>query len=495
MKKFTLYIAAVFMFCSAATAQNLCKRIDVITTTPQKAGNNLNVEFLINYNRLYLSPTEQLLVTPMLVNGIDTIEMTPVIFTGNTKAKKDKRLMEQYLKKGTYAETLAQSPIIVPLTKAQIKSRKDCGTPCNGPAVPGNLTVEYAESIPYEPWMNGSRIMLCEELFGCSGYSGKDLFAIANYIEAVEPMVAFVIPEYEVVKLRTQQMSAKVTFKQGDSIIDPALFNNAEELDKIGNFMKKIQNNKDLSIQSITLKGYASPEGSYSFNTKLAAARSQSLKADLEKRLNINPNLIKAESFSEDWDSLKNWLLVSDWPSKDQLLKIINDNSDPNVRDAKIRALDNGKVYAKLLKDVYPGLRRVDYIVNYNVKPFTVETGQVIILTHPENMSLYEMYQVAESYDKNSPKYAEAYEIASRLYPNDPTANINMAAVAINARDLAKARKYLKRVAESASSLNNLGIVFALEGNYADAEKCFNKAIQMGSEEAAYNLENLYQLQ
>ena len=147
-----------------------------------------------------------------------------------------------------------------------------------------------------------------------------------------------------------------------------------------------------------------------------------------------------------------------------------------------------------LLHEVYPGLRRTDYTIDYTVLPFTVEEGKQVISTHPQYLSLNEFYQIALSYPVDSPEYEAVFVTALRYFPDDPVANNNMAAIALRKNDLKEAHKYLDKLTDFAGAHNNMGVLKALEGDFRAAEAHFPKAIEHGSSEAKFNNDNLTSL-
>ena len=91
-----------------------------------------------------------------------------------------------------------------------------------------------------------------------------------------------------------------ITFRQGKSVIDASQLPNVE---RVATFMK---NHKDAKV---TIKGYASPEGSAEINAKIAKARAEAVKTVLVNKYKIDASRIVAEGqgvgdmFSEpDWN-------------------------------------------------------------------------------------------------------------------------------------------------------------------------------------------------
>ena len=99
------------------------------------------------------------------------------------------------------------------------------------------------------------------------------------------------------------------------------------------------------------------------------------------------------------------------------------------------------------------------------------------------------MYLVAQTYEVGSDEFNEVFDIAVRLFPNDPTANANAAAMELKRGNVEQAARYLERVdLKSASALNNKGVYHLLQGKLDEAEACFKKAKELGSSEANANI-------
>ena len=78
--------------------------------------------------------------------------------------------------------------------------------------------------------------------------------------------------------------------------------------------------------------------------------------------------------------------------------------------------------YRYILDNIYPRLRHSDYTVTYTVRPFSIEEAKEILKTKPQQLSLQEMFLVAQTYEPGSPEFNEVFDIAVRLFPDDETA-------------------------------------------------------------------------
>lgn len=357
-------------------------------------------------------------------------------------------------------------------------------------------TVKYTARVPYEKWMNGSDVKLLAEVHGCADcLKEEDMVDVAPVLlerYVVKPAVAFVAPPAEEVKNRDVQGKAYLDFPVNQTVIYPDYRRNPEELASIKATIDVVRENPDTEITGITISGYASPEGSYANNTRLAKGRSEALKRYVMEQYALKASLFTVSSTPEDWEGLRKYVAESNLPEKDKLLSII-DSSEKNldVKEGRIKALGRD-VYQLLLEDCYPGLRHSDYVVNYVVRPYNVDEAREIIKTRPQLLSMEEMYKVAQSYDKGSKDFNEVFDIAVRMYPNDPTTNINAAAAELLDGDLAKAERYLSRSdASHAATINNQGVYHLLKGDLDKAEELFKKADSMGVAEAKTNLQEV----
>ncbi|MDH6321728.1 Tfp pilus assembly protein PilF, partial [Parabacteroides sp. PH5-13] len=119
----------------------------------------------------------------------------------------------------------------------------------------------------------------------------------------------------------------------------------------------------------------------------------------------------------------------------------------------------------------------------------------------PRQLSLNEMFLVANTYPEGSPQFAEVFETAVRLYPEDPVANLNAAASALKAGDQVRAERYLQNAASktqngnvvrgTAEYYNNLGVLEMLRGNAAKSKSLFKRASERNLDAALKNLDEI----
>lgn len=353
-------------------------------------------------------------------------------------------------------------------------------------------TIHYTARIPYETWMNGSELKLMGSISGCADcLKEEDLADISPVLlerYVVKPLISFVKPEAEV-KVRTEKGRAYLDFPVNQTKIYPEYRRNPYELEEIKKTINLVKDNADTKIVGISLHGYASPEGSYANNTRLAEGRAEALKKYVMNEYGLSAEIFNVTSTPEDWEGLRAYVEKSDVADKDEILAIIDaDIENLDAKEYRMRAV-NGQSYQTLLRDCYPGLRHTDYVIDYSVRAFNIEEAKALLATRPQLLSLEEMYLVAQTYEVGSDEFNEVFDIAVRLFPNDPTANANAAAMELKRGNVEQAARYLERVdLKSASALNNKGVYHLLQGKLDEAEACFKKAQELGSSEANANI-------
>ena len=304
------------------------------------------------------------------------------------------------------------------------------------------------------------------------------------------PLLPFIMPDPEETKLRQIAGHAFLDFPVNETIIYPEYRRNPEELARIKKSVDSALFDKTVVVTRISLHGYASPESPYSNNTRLAKGRTEALKSYLIRNYNFNSQVFHTNYTPEDWENLRGFLIdtntrkvkgdfwydnknIVETPEapdyvlehRDEMLRIINRDMDPDAKEEVLKKVGGGEPYRWLLEYVYPGLRHTDYIIEYKVRAFSVEKGRKIIYTHPEAMSMEEMYKVATSYKEGSENWLDALLIAVEQFPDDETANLNAACGCVMTKRLVDAKKYLQKAGSTRQAKYVGNVIKAMEGS------------------------------
>ncbi len=345
----------------------------------------------------------------------------------------------------------------------------------------------YQAIIPYEPWMNGSELSLVRQDYGCCN---NLLAEQAKYLGAhtelapFYPELLYVRPQAEMQKTRVLEGSAFVDFPVDQTIIYPEYRNNTAELSKIIETIDFVKNDRDVTITSIWLKGFASPESPYEHNTELSIGRTAALKTYIQQRYNLDSQIFSTDYEPENWEGLRKYVEASDISNRSAILSIIDMDREPDPKEWILKS-KYPKEYDFLLKNCYPALRRTDYRITYDVRSYSdIDEIRRVMLTNPQNLSLNEFYIVAQSVEPGSREFIEIFETAVRLFPNDETANLNAANTAIKRGDYGAALKYLDKAGSSVEAVYSRGVYAYMTGDMNAAEACFQYSAEAGVKEA-----------
>ncbi len=356
--------------------------------------------------------------------------------------------------------------------------------------------IEYRLVMPYEKWMTNAALNISNTINGCCGAPIlNDISLLENVLPEKNVMTFF--PEYVYIRPKAEQKinqiegSAYIDFPVNRTEVYPEYRRNPQELKKILATIDAVREDSDTRILAISIKGYASPEGSYTNNIRLAKGRTATLKEYVRRQYHFPDSLFTTSYEPEDWEGLRRFVEGSHLTHRDEILRLIDSGMEPDAKDRKIK-VNYRDDYAYLLREVYPGLRHSDYVVRYEVRAYTnPEEIKHLLRTQPQKLSLEEMYLVAQDMEPGSEEYNETFEIAVRMFPEDATANLNAANTAMRLGNLPLAEKYLEKSGDTSEAAYARGIHAALSSNYEVAETLLKEADRKGQEKAKEMLKRL----
>lgn len=304
---------------------------------------------------------------------------------------------------------------------------------------------------------------------------------------------SFITPQMEERKVREESGRAYLDFPLNETTIYPEYRNNPAELAKIKRSIDLIKNDTNVVISHIDIHGYASPEGPYSNNERLARERTRTLKDYVCSQYAFNDTLFTTHYTPEDWDGFVKLLTDTVITHREELLHIAESKSSPDGKERKIRKR-YPEEFRFILQHWFPGLRHSDYTIHYVVRPFTVEQAKQVFQSNPKNLSIEEMFRIAQTYPAGSPEYNKIFMTAVLLNPEHPVANLNAACILLSQGDTKGASLYLDKAGETPEKTLLQGIMQMLSGNYTEAENLLHKAEEAGLPQAGENLKILHEI-
>lgn len=464
-KRYIPIIALAAMTCLPAGAQTRLagRSISLEDVSVTRNGEFVVLDMKLNLDSLRLPTNTRLVYTPVLkTRSGGTVSMPEIVING--------RRQQIMYERGDMKDELTSDAVVVRRRNGEAQA------------------VAYRATAPIEAGTTDYDVEIHEDLCGCGDSLDGNNYPLKRYRK---PLMAFVRPAAEARKERQVAKTAYIDFPVDRTELHPDYRRNPAQLDSIVNTINMVKQDKNLTITNIDIHGYASPESPYSHNDYLARERAKTLKDYVRRLVALDDRLFSVSHTPENWDGLVAFLRDGNLDNTQAILDIISDTSlDPDAREWKIKRTYPDD-YRFMLSTWYPALRRSDYRVSYTVRPFSVDEARELIKTKPQQLSLEEMFLVAQSYEPGSSEFNEVMEIAVRMYPDDPTANLNAACTRLNNGDADGAKPYLDKAGDTPQAVNARAAYAQIMGDYAEAARLYKQAADAGVAEAATNLENI----
>lgn len=254
-----------------------------------------------------------------------------------------------------------------------------------------------------------------------------------------------------------------------------------------------VKDDPDAIITRLSIKGFASPEGSYDNNVRLAMGRTEALKDFVRRKYHFDPEILMTSYEAEDWDGLRAWLDSCSLTHREEIIALVESDLDPDSKDNAIRDRFP-KDYQFLLDNVYPILRHSDYTIRYKIRVYaTDEELKAVYDKSPERLRPVDFFRIANLYPEGSEEYEDVLLKASEYYPHDPQAAVNAANILLSRRKVDEASQKLLYAGEGGEAYYTRGWIALINGDYKRAEYLFSKAKELGVEKADSQLNRLEQ--
>lgn len=453
----------------------------MITTTPDPyvltpdSANRIQMNLIFHVPEHYLSTRSRLVITPQLVNDTEVKdEYTPLVLDAPIYSKKTnrKQVLDNY--KDPYGEQAM---------KADKSGR--------------SFSLPYSQSLQLPAGTESGQIIAVVSTDGCGACTGIDtigIAAISNPITLMDDVkeslqLSWMEPEFVIrPKVYEGHGEANLQFAINKSDIDLAMGNNRKEMEGMLTALQPILEDTLAILNSVTITGLASADGSLAFNTTLARNRAQSAKSWLAGQLRLNAaaqRTFRVSSRPEGWEPvLATMTLAGDKDStavKEILEKYGTENDD--VQERYIRRLPcwNNIKTKYLQKD-----RKVEYIYTYTMKSFTTDTELLEMYnSRPDAFNEEELLRVStlkQSYEEKK----EVYRTLLKYFPQSQTGANNYAVLLLEEGNSKGAMDVLTTLAKhSPEVLNSMAAAYIYQNEY---EKAVELLQEVDLPSAKYNL-------
>ena len=238
--------------------------------------------------------------------------------------------------------------------------------------------------------------------------------------------------------------------------------------------LKRINADREkLAIKNVEVQAYASPEGGFTFNDKLANKRQNVSEGYVKQQLkgtNLQTD-IDAHYTAQDWEGVMKLVQASKIQDKDVILRVLSMYKDPQEREQQIRNMSEG--FRELADGILPELRRSRLIINYQTIGRSDQQIKQQYAADPTKLSLEELLYAASLTNDVKAKKA-IYKKTTELYDRDYRAYNNLAALALNEGDEHTANSYLSQALQAnrkaPEAYANKAYINLTHGEIAEAE-------------------------
>ena len=244
--------------------------------------------------------------------------------------------------------------------------------------------------------------------------------------------------------------------------------------------LKRISGDREkMMLGNIEVSAYASPDGGFALNEKLANKRQENTEGFVKQQLkqtNVDAD-VEANYTAQDWEGFQQLVQASDIQDKDVILRVLSMYKDPQEREQQIKNMSHG--FKELADGILPELRRARLTINYETLGNDDETIFAQIKSDPSKLTVEELIYAASIAD--TPAEQESIlKTAIRLYPKDARGYNNLAALAYSKGNYDEAQRYLAQAtgtgAACAETKANLGLLALQQGDIKTAENYIGQA-------------------
>ena len=282
-------------------------------------------------------------------------------------------------------------------------------------------------------------------------------------------------------RIQEQKQEANIRFLINQANLRQSELKN-NSVQEFVELLKKINADKGatMNVSNIEVAAFASPEGGFEINDRLASKRQDVSEEYVSKQLEATQVEadIDAHYTAEDWDGFQRLVQASNIQDKDVILRVLSMYKDPQEREQQIRNLS--VAFQDLAGAVLPELRRARLTVNYELIGRDDDQIMQQYKEDPSKLSAEELLYSA-TFDENVNNREEIYKTAARLYPNDYRPLNNLAALAFNKGNDAEANNYIQQALrvnpDAAEAYANKGLIALKNGNLAEAENLIGRGV------------------
>ena len=293
------------------------------------------------------------------------------------------------------------------------------------------------------------------------------------YKRTLQTAQAAIAPDaYQRISKQKQEANIKFLIQQANLRKSELANNSVQEFVKM---LKKINADREgLNLENVEVSAYASPDGGFSINDRLAAERQKNSEQYVNqelKRIQMQAN-VDAKYTAQDWDGFQELVKASNIQDKDVILRVLSMYKDPEEREQQIKNISSA--FRELADGILPQLRRARLTINYETVGRSDDQILEQIKSDATKLSVEELlYGAALSDNLNTRE--DIYKLTTEVYPNDARAYNNLATIQYARGNYKAAQQFIEKAQSLAADLPeakaNLGMIALQAGDIKTAEQ------------------------
>lgn len=230
----------------------------------------------------------------------------------------------------------------------------------------GMMNYYYSQEVPTDETSKRMTVTLQGKVVGIDD-SAYTLPSSDTLSYVVSSMLSFVdtVPRYRIRiidKYVTVTDRSYIQFMVGRTDVKEDLGENRAQLAKIETLMRRILEQQEFYVDTITLTAASSPDGRTALNEAIAEGRARALKRYLARRFGRQiDTLLTLRWVGEDWNTLTDLVRGrKEVKHRDEILALIAAEKNPDRREAELRRR-YPEDFAWIKANLYPYLRAVNF--------------------------------------------------------------------------------------------------------------------------------------
>lgn len=333
-------------------------------SVPERNG-RVTLDFIVTLPKLLLGKSRSVVITPILHKPDEAVPLEDLVIRGGRFSLLQERDYWQYGKyrrvydpDSVEAERMFNRLVKFPYPE---DARLDSVVERRG-----MMEYYYSQEVPTDEISKRMTVTLQGKVVGIDD-SAYTLPSSDTLSYVVSSMLSFVdtLPRYRIRiidKYVTVTDRSYIQFMVGRTDVKEDLGENRAQLDKIETLMRRILEQQEFYVDTITLTAASSPDGRTALNDAIAEGRARALKRYLACRFGRQiDTLLTLRWVGEDWNTLIELIRGrTEVKHRDEILALIAAEKNPDRREAKLRR-HYPEDFAWIKANLYPYLRAVNF--------------------------------------------------------------------------------------------------------------------------------------